>query len=94
MGDQFVEEQKMQEKGKKIDFERFMFGDLGPRRRKAPILNDIESDNTLEESPAPTKKISKPHNLKRKNSVSGKFIISRYWDDNNMCEFWVRRLSS
>jgi hypothetical protein len=94
MADQFVEEQTGLEEVKKIDFERFMFGDFGSRRRKAPVLNEIESTNTEEESPSIPQKASKPQNLKRKNTVSGKFIISRYWEDNNMCEFWVRRISS
>ncbi len=96
MADLFEEEaQSTKEKDEKFDFGKFMFGDLGLRRRKSPILNDIESSaNTLEESPEIPQKSSKPQNLKCKNTVSGKFIISRYWDDNNMCEFRARRISS
>ncbi|WP_342430917.1 hypothetical protein [Neobacillus sp. FSL H8-0543] len=89
-----AETQDAQEEVKKFDFGKFMFGELGLRRRKDLKPNDMESDNTLEESPSTTQNISKPQNLRRKNTVSGNFIISRYWDDNNMWEFRVRRKTS
>ena len=95
MGDLIAEEAKNgQEDVKKFNFGKFMFGDLGSRRRMTPKPTEIESENTLDESPATTRKASKPQNLRCKNTISGIFIISRYWDDNNMWEFRVRRKSS
>jgi hypothetical protein len=98
MGDLTADKNQKSDDKKSI-FDSFKFWGQVPRHSNS-LGVDIDTspkktidDDSTDQSPKKKLDNSSPDNVKLYETISGNYIITRGWDDNNMWVFKIRRKS-
>jgi hypothetical protein len=94
MGDLTADKNQSSDEKKSV-FDSFKFWGQVPRHRNSHSVDIIPKesidDNSTDQSPQEKLDNSSPDNVKLYETISGNYIITRGWDDNNMMLFKIRR---